>query len=425
MGKAECQASQGEYGKAIEMLKSLAGRQPKNADVTARLAELHFIRGDWESADAAVKQTLDASPDHLLGRWIAVRLLESRGKLEDAVKGCKWFVDHYNSRPPDLAQERPNLLLVGQAAERYYRATARGEELSDSLNDVINEIYEAALRADPNCWQAPWLEGKLFLSGYNERSAAKELARAQQINPLAPEILVTLGQADLQGYRLAAGRSKAERALAVNPHYGSGPGPAVRPEHLRRAVYRRAGRRPRRPWPRTRATRTPWPGWPPRAGSWSIRLGAAAAELLALAHSPRPATFYAALGERLADRRKYLAAERAFLQSAARPTPPAPMLRIGLGMLYMQIGRETEARSLFDAAFAADPFNVRADNMMKVLKHMASYTPVETEHLQRPGRPDPGYAAGQVHGAVPGVGLRRADRPVRLRAARARPGSRS
>ena len=48
MGKAECQASQGEYGKAIELLKSLAGRQPKNADVTARLAELHFIRGDWD-----------------------------------------------------------------------------------------------------------------------------------------------------------------------------------------------------------------------------------------------------------------------------------------------------------------------------------------------------------------------------------------
>ncbi|MHC5539993.1 tetratricopeptide repeat protein, partial [Singulisphaera rosea] len=53
---------------------------------------------------------------------------------------------------------------------------------------------------------------------------------------------------------------------------------------------------------------------------------------------------------------------------------------IGLGMLYMQIGRETEARDLFNAAFAADPFNVRADNMMKVLKHMATYRPIETEH---------------------------------------------
>ena len=45
----------------------------------------------------------------------------------------------------------------------------------------------------PNCWQAPLLEGRLFLSGYNERAAARELARAQQINPLAAEVLVTLG----------------------------------------------------------------------------------------------------------------------------------------------------------------------------------------------------------------------------------------
>ena len=85
---------------------------------------------------------------------------------------------------------------------------------------MINDIYEAALRVDPNCWQAPLLEGRLFLSGYNERLAFKELSRAQQINPLAPEVLVTLGGADLQGYRLAAGRAKAERALATNPHYG-------------------------------------------------------------------------------------------------------------------------------------------------------------------------------------------------------------
>ena len=114
------------------------------------------------------------------------------------------------------------MLLVGQAAERYYRASARGEELSDALNDVINEIYEAALRVDPNCWRAPWLEGRLFLSGYNERAASRELARAQQINPLSPEVLVTLGQADLQGYRLAAGRAKAERALATNPALRAG-----------------------------------------------------------------------------------------------------------------------------------------------------------------------------------------------------------
>ena len=103
-------------------------------------------------------------------------------------------------------------------------------------------------------------------------------------------------------------------------------------------------------------------------------VGAAAAELAALQNNPRPAVFYAALGERLADRRKYHSAERAFLLAAAAD-PGRADAPIGLGMLYMQVGRETEAKSLFEAAFDADPFNVRADNMMKVLNHMASYYP--------------------------------------------------
>ena len=78
----------------------------------------------------------------------------------------------------ELAKDADALLIIGQAAERYYRAQARGEELSESLNDVINEIYEGALRADPKCWQAPWLEGRLFLSGYHEGAARRSSPRA-------------------------------------------------------------------------------------------------------------------------------------------------------------------------------------------------------------------------------------------------------
>ncbi len=378
LGRAECQSSQGETGKAIANLKAILTEQPSNANVLARLAELHFGRGDWEAADASVKQALAANPDHLPARWVAARLLEARGQLEEAVGACKWFVDHYNSRPPDLARSAQGMLLVGQAAERYYRAAARGEELSGALNDVINEIYEGALRADSNCWQAPWLEGKLFLSGYNERTAARELARAQQINPLAPEILVTLGQADLQSYRLAAGRAKVERALAINPHYV--------PAHvllcdLNISDERFADAR-KSALEAVALNRRDEDALARLAASCRLLvdpIGAAAAELSALANSAGPATFYAALGERLADRRRYRPAELAFLQ-AVQADPRRPDAPIGLGMLYMQIGREAEAKSLFDEAFAADPFNVRADNMMKVLKHMESYSPVLTEH---------------------------------------------
>ena len=85
----------------------------------------------------------------------------------------------------------------------------------------------------------------------------------------------------------------------------------------------------------------------------------------------------------------------------------------------MQIGREAEARDLFDAAFAADPFNVRADNMMQVLKHMAAYTPIETDHYSVLVDPKQDELLGKYMAAVPRVDPRRADHALRLRARRA------
>ncbi len=378
LGRAECLASQGEYAKATETLKKLAEAQPNNPQPWARIADLRLTRGDWEGAAAAAETALQSDPDHLLARWVKARLLEATGRIDDAVLAWKWFVDRYNEKHPEISKDAAALLIVGQAAERYYRAVARGDELGEQLNDVINEIYEGALRADPNCWQAPWLEGRLFLSGYNEAAARKELARAQQINPEAAEVLVTIGQSDLQSYNLAAGRSKAERALEINPHYA----PArilladlnISDERFldaKAAAQKAIAENPRDEDALARL-----------AASCRLLVdpvGAEAAEAAALARNPRPAAFYAALGERLADRRKYQAAERAFLL-AAEADPHRADAPIGLGMLYMQIGREDEAHDLFKATFSADPFNVRANNQMLVLQHMASYKPVATDH---------------------------------------------
>jgi tetratricopeptide (TPR) repeat protein len=379
MGRAECLASQGDLAEAIKALETLSTDQPENPDPAARLAELKFGRGDWEGADAALARAKKADPDHLLARWIEARLLEARGEIDAAVLAWKWFVDRYNERRNEIGRSAESLLVVGQAAERYYRALARGDELSEQLNDVLNEIYEGALRVDPHCWRAAWLEGRLFLSGYREGDAHRELTRARQINPLAAEILVTLGQADLQGYKLAEGRAKAERALEINKHYA----PAYvliadlnisdeRFDDALEAARKAVDENPRDEDALARL-----------AASYRLLVdpaGAAAAEAAALANNPRPATFYAALGERLADRRKYHSAERAFLLAAAAD-PHRADAPIGLGMLYMQIGRETEARDIFATAFAADPFNVRANNQVEVLKQLATYRPIESEHF--------------------------------------------
>ncbi len=383
LGRADCLAATGEPDQAIAGLRAVAeaaekAKEADDPDVWARLADLLFSRGDWEGAEAATIRALGVKADHLLGRWVQVRTLEARGRREEADRACKWFVDYQNLHADDLAKDAPALLLIGQATERYARANLRGEELRDEMNNVINNVYEVALKADPECWQAHWLEGRLFLANYQEGDARKDLAKAQKINPHSPEVLVTLGQADLQGYKLAMGRRLADRALEINPR--------MLAAHVLLADLNITDER----FLEARDNAKKAVAENPRDEDALARLasaarllvdplGAQAVESVALNNNPRPATFYAALAERLADRRKYHSAERAFLQAIAAD-PGRADTRIGLGMLYMQIGREAEARDLFEAAFEADPLNVRAENMRKILRHMAAYRSVDSEH---------------------------------------------
>lgn len=389
LGRADCLASQGKVDQAVDALTPLATAPEPSADVLARLAEIQLGRGLWNDAEANVQRALKIDPDHLASRWVVARLDEARGQTQQALKTCQWIVDRRNAQPAEFRQNADALVIVGQAAERNARARFRGEELADELNTVINEIYEVALEVDPLCWQAAWLEGRLFLAGYREGSARQELFRALKINPQAAEVIVTLGQADLQGYKLADGRRKGEEALEINPHFA----PAqvlladlnISDERFDDALNAARKAVAENPKDQDALARL--------AASYRLLVnpvGAFAAEQVALAGNPRPSTFYAALGERLADRRKYHSAERAFLLATVAD-PERADARIGLGMLYMQIGREDEAQALFAAAFDADPFNVRADNMMKVLKRIAPYRAIDSEHfrvLVKPGQDD-------------------------------------
>lgn len=378
LGLADSLASRGDYEQAIRLLVWTASFQGGEPDVWARLADLEFDRGRWIEAEAAIQRALAKNSEHLLARWIAARLDLARGKTEAGVEACKWFVDHYNARQAELDKNADSLVLIGQASEIYFRAKARGDDLAQELNNVINGIYEEAIRADSKCWKASWLEGRLFLSGYNERSAMPELQKALKINPRAAEVIVTLGQADLQGYKLAAGRKLVDRALAINPRYY----PAnilladlnISDERFDDALVAAKKAVDENPKSEDALARL--------AASYRLLVKPIAAQVVeseVLARNPRPSDFYAALGERLSDRRKYPSAERAFLL-AIKADPDRADPRIGLGMLYMQIGREEEAHDLFETAFAADPFNVRADNMLKVLRHMSSYAQVKTDH---------------------------------------------
>ena len=378
LGRADCLASQGDTEKAIEFLMSRLETQKTNADLLARRATLRLTRGDRTGADADAAEALKADPEHLPAHWVVARSLELKGELDKSLDAWKWFVDAYNKRGRTIDKDADSLILVGEASEKYYRARARGDELIDSLKTVLS-LYDDALKADPNCWQAPWHEARMFLADYNEAKAMPELSRALQINPMAAKILVTLGQADLQGYKLASGRSKVERALKVNPHYA----PAYvlladlnisdeRFVDAKDAAMKAVAENPSDEDALARL-----------AASCRLLVdpaGAVATEAVALAANPKPATFYAALGERLADRRKYPEAERAFLL-ATQADPAAPTHRSGSGCSTCRSVAKPRPTPFSPPRSTPIPATSAPHNQMLVLKHMAAYSPVNTAHF--------------------------------------------
>lgn len=393
LGKARVLTATGKLDAAAELLKKDAEAEKPSADALARLAELEFGRGQWEAAESHARKAIAIDKDHLLGRWIAARLRQAQGAA--APNDFRWFIEHMNARRDVLSKDADALVIIGQAAEQYYWIAARGDQLAEGLNDVLNDLYEAAITVDPKCWQSAWLQGRLFLNGFREAAAHKELNRALLINPSAAEVIVDLGRLDLSGYKLADGRRRAQDALEINPGCVAA--------HVLKADCDISDERFGDALDAARKA----VALNPRDEDALARLaaasrllvdpvGAAAAEAQARAVNPTPATFHAALGERLSDRRKYHSAEFAYLQALAADAQHVPSM-IGLGMLYMQVGREREARGLFEEALKAWPFqdNVRTVNMLKVLDHLAGYTAINSDNFVVSVLPDQDQMLGK------------------------------
>ena len=98
------------------------------------------------------------------------------------------------------------------------------------------------------------------------------------------------------------------------------------------------------------------------------------------AFDSKPAQFYFILAERIEDQHRFADAER-YYKKASAMRPEVPWSEDNLGLLYFRMGREKEAREVLTRAFAADAFNVRVSNSLKVLRHLAKYQTVHTAHF--------------------------------------------
>ncbi|MSU79809.1 MAG: tetratricopeptide repeat protein [Gemmataceae bacterium] len=372
LGLSKALESQGGYDKAQSVIELLLKEMPKNVELTARLAELHYLRGRLDDAEKFTKAALELSKESYLARWILGQCFRDRGDFKKADEEFLWFVRAGNTKVID---DPEHLRLVGLAGlER-----ARYHHLTDQYSEIISNFFGDAEKKDKLYWQAAYEAGRVFMEKHNKPAAFRAFERALTINPRAPEVLVCKGQMAASHFEFKDAERYAEQALRANPNYV----PALcllADVHLFTGEFEpaiEAINTARKVNPRDEATLA-------REAACRFAQGKKddfeALVTLAKKNNPACYTFYTDLGS-LLDQRKLQNEAEKYYRLAIKIQPKFADAQVGLGMLYMRMAKEIEAEEVLQEAAKADPFNVRVDNSLKVLKHLFRYQTIKTEHF--------------------------------------------
>lgn len=377
IGWSKALQSQGELDRALEVVEQALKQRDGDPDLLARKAQIHFLRGRWSDAEKAADLAIDRKPENFSARMVKAELLRDRGEMEKADQAFRWFVRTYTERSnacKDI-KDPEELALVGRAGVE--NANAHG--LTDQFDFILNTMYKDALTEEPNAWYVELQAGQLLLEKYNRGEALDAFDKALAINPRAAEALVGKAVAALQKFEVKEAEELADQALKINPRLTS----ALRVKidlmimggdlkAVKKLIDDALAVNPRDEYTLGRL-----------AALHLLSHDKSAFEKLVqevTRFDPKPGRFYFELAESVEQRRLFGPAE-AYYKKAIEAHPEMPWPRNGLGLLYMRMGNEKEARELLDKAFEADKFNVRVANSRKVLKHLEKYKTIKTDHF--------------------------------------------
>ncbi len=372
LGLSRAWESQGEYDQAEKVIEALLKDMPKDADLLARHAELHYLRGRFEDAEKSATAALAANKDHFSAHWVLGEVHRDRGDMDKADEQFLWFVRASNRLNITDADDLRLTGLAGLERARYHH-------LTDQFQTVINDYFNTAVKADKLYWLAEYEAGRVFMEKHAKPEAYRAFVRAMTINPRAAEVLVARGQMSAANFEFGETELRADQALKINPRYV----PAL---CLKADVHWFSGEieATLKALARARAVN-------PRDEAMLARTAACffaqqknddfqATIKEAVKNNPKCYTFYTDLASLLDQRKFHVEAEK-YYSLAIALQPKFAEAQTGLGMLYMRMAKEAEAKRVFDDAAKADPFNVRVFNSMRVLEHLDKYESLETKHF--------------------------------------------
>lgn len=374
LGLSQAWESQGEYDKAEKVIDDLLKDTPKDADLLARRADLHYTRGRLQTAEESANAAIAINAENFSARWTLGRSFRDRGEMEKANEQFLWFIRVSQKR--DLSDPEEQRLAGLAGLER-----AKALHLTDEYQNIISNYFRAASlnMKKTRYWQGEYEAGRVFMDKHDKPKAFAAFENVMTINPRAAEVLVAKGQMMASLFEFKDAERYAEQALKVNPRYV----PAL---NLMAEVHWFSGENDT-----TMKTLVKARAVNPRDEGTLARIAAChfaqndnkafeAVIAEAKKNNPKCYTFYVDLAA-LLDQRKFSHEAEKYYNIAAQLQPKFADAQTGLGMMYMRMSKEEEARKVLREAQKADPFNVRVYNSLEVLKHLDRYETLQTGHF--------------------------------------------
>jgi len=154
----------GEVNKAMEQLQSVVNQAPQNPVAHYNLARAHLMRGEIEQARQQLEKALEIRPDYILARTKLAQIQIARGEWDNAMKSA-------------------------------------GQILSVDHNSLTGRMIQAGA-----------LIGQ---QKYNDARAL--LQNMQKLYPNSPDVLLELGQLDVQEKKLPEAMEIFRRSYQLNP----------------------------------------------------------------------------------------------------------------------------------------------------------------------------------------------------------------
>jgi tetratricopeptide (TPR) repeat protein len=397
LGLARAMAAQGRIADAQRALEGGG----EHAELSAELARLAFERGDREAAEEHVQAAIRHDPDQVLAHWIRGEMFRTAGRLDEAEQAYARLIRYYNDHDVRNADW---LRWIGLAAARY----AEWNRAHDQYRFLISELYPGVLQIEPGYWPAHYEAGRLLLAKHNHRDAMQQFQAALALNPNAAEVHAAVARAALETRDVRQAETSLARALELNPE--------LLEAHQLRAELAWANFQPQEAMRLLREVALPLDPTSEETlgrlaacyvledglGDWELGVGGREAagvpsnpqslipnpssrrfaELVrqVTARNEHAGEFFFALAEWLAARHKLPEAERCY-EEATRRMPRQVGAAAALGMMWMDMGREAEAKKQLDEAIDADPFDVRTSNMLSVLEVLDGMRTLESEQV--------------------------------------------